>query len=248
MRLVADEFREARIVFVGHFHRRAALSLLVPFVQHHLAPIDLVDAAEPIAHAHRPVHRRSLHAEHALDLVHDLERITAVRVHLVDERQHRQLVAARHGKQLARLFLDALGRVDHHHDAVGREQRTIRVFTEVAVTRRIEQAQPIAVEFEFERGGGQRDATLLLHFHPVRDGRTTLLAATHGARQLDGAGIQQQLLGERGLAGVGMGNDREGAPTGDVGREHGIEFRLGRRSGRVVVHIRMSVRNARTGG
>lgn len=75
------------------------------------------------------------------------QRIATMRVHLVDERQHRQLMATRHGKQLARR-LDALRRVDHHDDAVSGEQRAIRVLTEVSVARRVEQAQSIAIEFK----------------------------------------------------------------------------------------------------
>ncbi len=42
------------------------------------------------------------------------------------------------------------------------------------------------------------------------------LAALHGTRHLDGAPEQQQLLGERGLAGVGVGNDGEGSSLPDL--------------------------------
>ncbi len=41
------------------------------------------------------------------------------------------------------------------------------------------------------------------------------LARLHRARELDGAAEQQQLLGERGLAGVGMRDDRKRAACGD---------------------------------
>ena len=48
------------------------------------------------------------------------------------------------------------------------------------------------------------------------------LAALHRAGHLDGAAEQQQLFCQRGLAGVGMGNDGERTATrgfgGDFGR------------------------------
>jgi hypothetical protein len=39
------------------------------------------------------------------------------------------------------------------------------------------------------------------------------LSASHRAGQLDGPGVQQEFLSQRGLARVRMGNDREGAPA-----------------------------------
>jgi hypothetical protein len=41
------------------------------------------------------------------------------------------------------------------------------------------------------------------------------LPASYRPRQLDRAGIQQEFLRQRRLAGVGMGNDREGTPPID---------------------------------
>ena len=49
--------------------------------------------------------------------------------------------------------------------------------------------------------------------HPVGGRVARGLAALDGAGQLDRAAEQQQLLGERGLAGVGVRNDGEGAAT-----------------------------------
>ena len=48
------------------------------------------------------------------------------------------------------------------------------------------------------------------------------LAAAHRAGQLDRAGVQQQLLGQRRLAGVGMRDDRERAPPRDLALELGL--------------------------
>ena len=42
------------------------------------------------------------------------------------------------------------------------------------------------------------------------------LAPLDGTRHLDGTAEQQQLFGQRGLARVGVGDDGEGAPPGDL--------------------------------
>ena len=47
------------------------------------------------------------------------------------------------------------------------------------------------------------------------------LARAHLAGHLNGAAEPQQLFGQRGLAGVGVGNDGKGAAAGDFGVEEG---------------------------
>ena len=49
------------------------------------------------------------------------------------------------------------------------------------------------------------------------------LRAANGAGQLDRAGVEQQLLGQRRLAGVGVRDDRERAPS----RHLALELREG---------------------
>src|SRR3546814_6696137 len=44
-------------------------------------------------------------------------------------------------EQLARLLLDALGAVDHHHRGVHRRQGSVGVFAEVLVARRVQQVR-----------------------------------------------------------------------------------------------------------
>ena len=54
-----------------------------------------------------------------------------------------------------------------------------------------------------------------------------LMDQLHGAGELDYASVQQELLGERGLAGVGVRDDRERAAAGDFGLEPGVYFGWG---------------------
>ena len=161
-------------------------------------------------------------------IVDQLQRIARRTVELVDEREDRQPVTPAHLEQLPRLVLDAVRRVDDHHDAVGGDERAIGVFAEIVVAGRVEQRHAPSLQLELERRGRDRDAALLLELHPVGRGVAPGFAAADGAGQLDGAGIQQQLLRQRRLARVGVRNDRERAPPrhlavelGEGGRVYG---------------------------
>ena len=63
-----------------------------------------------------------------------------------------------------------------------------------------------------------------------------ILPAAHRAGQLDGAGIQQQLLGQRRFSGVGMGNDGERSPARDFTLELGQRGRID-----LVPHVQLEV-------
>jgi hypothetical protein len=80
---------------------------------------------------------------------------------------------------------------------------------EVLVAWRIEQRHAAAVELEFERGRRDRNAALLLERHPVRRRVAACLAAANRAGQLDRPCVEQQLLGQRRLAGIRMRDDGE---------------------------------------
>ena len=169
VRLLAEQLDEHRDRGVGGAHRRAEAAARHALVEARLLRDQVEHAAEAVAAADRPVHRRRLDAEHVLDLVEQLERIAARQVELVDEGEDRQPAQPAHLEQLARLRLDALGGVDHHDDAVDREERAVGVFAEVLVAGRVEQRDAAAAELEVERGRRHRDAALALDVHPVGD-------------------------------------------------------------------------------
>src|SRR5262249_15623513 len=60
---------------------------------------------------------------------------------------------------------------------------------------------------------------LALDLHPVRADAPAVAARLDLAGELDGAAEEQQLLGQRRLAGVGMRDDGEGAPARDLAGE-----------------------------
>ncbi len=218
----------AGVTRVADAHRHGSRAPGAAFVQEDGVRLEVVDAGEVLAVAERPVDRRGRDPEHAFDLVQQLEGIERRLVHLVDERQHRQPARPADVEQLPGLGLDALRRVQHHDDAVHGEERPVGVLAEVLVAGRVEQRDMMPVHLELERGGADRDAALLFHLHPVGDGVPLRLASAHGARQLDRAGVQQQFLGQRRLAGVGVRDDRERPAAGDFARKGiGLAGRLG---------------------
>ena len=125
-------------------------------------------------------------------------------------------------EQLERLGLDALGRVEHHHRGVGRGQHPVGVLGEVAVAGGVEQVHDVVAVGELQHRRGDRDAALLLQLHPVRRGRPPALAGLDrpGAGG-EGAAVEQELLGEGGLAGVGVADDGEGAAPGRLAHRLG---------------------------
>ena len=146
-------------------------------------------------------------------------------VHLVDEGDDGDVAQAADLEQLARARLDALGRVDHHDGAVDGGQRAVGVLGEVLVARRVEQVEDAVRIFERHHRGDDGDAALLLDPHPVGPGADAVLLGLDLAGELDRAAEQQQLLGQRRLARVGMRDDGEGpAPGHRIGHVgHGRE-------------------------
>lgn len=79
------------------------------------------------------------------------------------------------------------------------------------VTWGVEKVDAVVVIFELEDGRGDRNATLLLHAHPVTGGGLLLLLGGDTSRKTDGTPVEEEFLGEGGFSGIGVGNDGEGA-------------------------------------
>ena len=149
----------------------------------------------------------------SVEVVDHPERLHAGPVVLVHERDQRD--AARPGdlEELLGLRLDAAGGVDQDHGGVDRGQHPQRVLGEVLVARGVEQVEDDALVLEAQHGGGDRDAAAALEVHPVRRRRLLPPARGDRPRLADRARVQQQLLGEGGLARVRVRDDGEGAPA-----------------------------------
>ena len=227
---VADRLHlvlDVAVVYVADLHRGPESAAGGALEHMRLLREAVVDAAEILAAAHRPVHRERLQAQHFFQLVYQFERLAGRAVHLVHESENRDVAAAADLEQFQRLGLYALARVYHHDGRVHGGQHAVGVLGKVAVARRVQQVDAVAVIVELQHGGTDGDAALFFQLHPVRGRGALVLAGRDGARQVQGAAVKQQLLGKRGLAGVGVGNYGEGAPAG--GLIHGVPYIIGNR-------------------
>ena len=80
---------------------------------------------------------------------------------------------------------------------------------------RIQNVEDVAFIFEGHHRGDDGNAALTLDLHPVGARLHAVLLCLDFAGKLDGAAEQQQLFRQRGLAGVRVGNDGEGAAAGN---------------------------------
>ncbi len=87
--------------------------------------------------------------------------------------------------------------------------------------RRVQQVEHAAGVLERHHRGDDGDAALALDAHPVGAGAPPFPLRPHVPGKLDRPAGAQQVLGQRGLAGVRVGDDREGAAAGDLGGELG---------------------------
>src|SRR5690606_9070663 len=93
-------------------------------------------------------------------------------VHLVDEGDARNSVLVGLAPDGLGLGLDAGDRVEDGNGAVEDAQRTLDLNREVDVPGRVDDVDPMALPLAGRRGGGNRDAALLLLLHPVHRRRT----------------------------------------------------------------------------
>ena len=177
----------------------------------------VVAGLEVAPHADRPAGRCHVQRQALLDFVDQIQRLAPLAVQLVDEGDDRHVAQAADFEQFAGLLLDPLGGIDHHHRRVDGGQRAVGILAEIFVARRIEQIEGAVEVIEGHDGGGDRNSALPLHLHPVRFRPPRLALRLHRPRRLDGTAEQQQLLGQRRLAGIGVGDDRKRAPAGDGG-------------------------------
>ena len=139
----------------------------------------------------------------------------ALAVDLVDEGDDRHRAQPADLEQFARLRLDALGGVDHHHRGIDRGQRAIGVLGEILVARRVEQVEGDAVAARTSSPSEVTEMPRCCSIFIQSDRARRFCAARLDlAGEMDRAAEQQQLLGQRGLAGVGVRDDREGAAVG----------------------------------
>ena len=183
----------------------------------HVDEID--DAVELVLGADRHLHVERVVRELLLQHLRDAPVVAAGAVHLVDEGEARNLVAAHLAVDRDRLRLHAGDRVEHQDGAVEHAQRALDFDGEVDVAGRVDDVDAVLAPLA-ERGGGlDRDALLTLQIHRVHLGADAVLAA-HLVNRVDTAGVIKDALGERGLARVDVGRDADVAYFLDLHVRH----------------------------
>ena len=221
MVLLADELIHGRIAKLGLDlgDLLGSVGVAVALKGDDATGLTVEHAAEVAAAADRPIHRIRIDAQDVLDLFHELKRIASLVVELVHKGEDRNVTQRTNLKELFGLGLDALSAVDDHDCGVGGHKRTVGILREVLVAGGIEDVDAGAVVGELQHRGGNGNTALLLDVHPVRDGMLGRALALDRAGGLNAAGIEQQLLGKRGLTGVRVADDRECAARRDFIRQ-----------------------------
>ncbi len=182
--------------------------------------VDEVDDPEEVGlGADRQLDRHGVRAEAVDHRLHAAVEVRADAVHLVDVGDARDLVLVGLAPDGLRLGLDAGDGVEQRDGAVEHAQRALDLDGEVDVARRIDDVDPMVGPLAGGRGGGDRDAALLLLLHPVHRGRA-LVDLTH---LVGAAGVVEDPLGRRRLARVDVGHDSDvaGLFEGELAR-HGV--------------------------
>ena len=132
-------------------------------------------------------------------------------VELVDETDRRHAPALRLAPDGLGLRLHAGDAAEDGHGAVENAQRTLDLDREVHVPRRVDEVHLVLAPGERRGRRGDRDAALLLLGHPVhRRGAVVNLADLVAA-----AGVVEEALADRGLAGVDVRDDADVARARD---------------------------------
>ena len=172
--------------------------------------------------ADRPCQRCGFESDAFVDLVEEFQCVPTRAIPLIDHGDDRDASVTTHLEQFESLRLKAFRRIDQHDRAIDRAEHAVGVFGEVRVPRGVEQIDdavlPVGRDIgELQGGGCDRDAPGLFHLHPVRHRGAASGLAVDGAGLVDHPGVQDQCLGERRLARVGVADDGEGPSTEGLG-------------------------------
>ena len=175
--------------------------LVVPDYGLHADQVD--DPLEARLDAERKLEHQRLGAEAVLDHLHGEEEVGADLVHLVDEDHARHAVFIGLAPYRLGLRLDALVGVEQRYRAVEHAQGPLHLDGEIHVARRVDDVDALVLPESGGRGRRDGDAALLLLLHPIHGGG----AVVHFADLVALAGVIEDTLGSRGLAGVDMRHD-----------------------------------------
>ena len=145
-----------------------------------------------------------------LQLVEQVEGVTTLTVHLVDEDDDGRVAHATNIHQLACLRLYAFGTVDHDNRTVYSRQRAVGILGKVLVTWGIQNVHlifnvlSVRGVVELHHRGRHRDTTLLLDVHPVGSSGLLNLIVLYSTSHLNLSSKKKELLSQRGFTRIGV--------------------------------------------
>ncbi|OIQ77240.1 hypothetical protein GALL_410740 [mine drainage metagenome] len=136
---LTEALHRLRIVQTGEQFFVFAQTLFARTEHPHLIEAQVVHAVKITPHADRPGERHHRHAQVALDLVHQIERLPHLAVHLVDEGENGRVARAADLQQAQGLLLHAVCRIDDHQRRVHCGEHAVGILGKVLVARSVEQ-------------------------------------------------------------------------------------------------------------
>ena len=156
---------------------------------------NIVNTFEIQTGADGPGDRHGWQTQHIFQFLHQIKRILRFPVQFIDKSKNRNSTHAADLEQLLGLGLDTLGAVDDHDCTVHGCKDTVSIFTEIVMTRCIHNGDHFSLIFELHDRRGDRDASLLFDFHPVRGSKFGISPGFHGTGFPNGSAVKQQLFG-----------------------------------------------------
>ena len=163
------------------------------------------DALEERFRSDRKLDRDSVTFEALFHHVNHAVKIRAHDVHLIDVRHAGNLIFVRLTPHRLRLGLHAALGAEHRHGAVQDAQRALHFHREIHVTRGVNDVDSMILPETGRRRGRDRDAALLLLFHPVHRRRTVVRLTDF----VVDTGVIQDAFGRRCFTGINVRHDAD---------------------------------------
>ena len=174
-------------------------------VDHALHLDQIHETDEHVAAAHRDLDRQRIGVQALLHHFQHVEEVRAHAIHLVDERDSRDVVTLGLVPHRLGLRLHTTDRAEKRHSAVQHAQRALHLHGEIDVTGRVDDVDAVILPVRADSSGRNGDPALLLLLHPVGRGRAfvDLTNAVHPT------GVVQDALGRRRLTGINVRHDAD---------------------------------------
>ena len=204
-----DELLAIVLRLVQHVGRNVADDVVraqgLIFIGNRLHPDEIDHPDEFVLGADGELNRDRIAFQLGDDLVERPLEVRPDAVHLVDETDARHAIFVGLPPDGLRLRLDARHRIEHRDSAVEHAKRPLDFRREINMARRIDDIDPVIAPETRRRRGRDRDAALLFLLHPVHHG-SPLVDLTE---LVGDAGVEEDALGRRGLAGIDVRHDAD---------------------------------------